>query len=158
MTLPEAIQAKLHTQLDCLSVILAGADKETLARKSPPEKWSAVQNLAHLARYHEVFLDRLKRIRTEPRPLLPRYSAEEDPAWPEWSDLPLEEVQAQLGSLRGRLIAAIDQLPGSDLSRTAIHSRFGEMTVVEWLEFFLLHEAHHLYRVFQLARLRHTKV
>ncbi len=154
MTLPEATQARLNTQLDCLSVILAGAGAEKLDRKSAPEKWSAVQNLAHLARYHEVFLDRLERIRTEERPLLPRYLAEEDPAWREWPELPLEEVQSRLRSLRGRLIAVIDQLPGSDLSRTAIHPRFGEMSVVEWLEFFLLHEAHHLYRVFQLARVR----
>ena len=31
-------------------------------------------------------------------------------------------------------------------SRTdSLHPRFGLLTVVDWTEFFLLHEAHHLY-------------
>lgn len=146
--LPETTGARLHTQLDCLSILLDDVNEVAVNRQTAPEKWSAVQSLAHLARYHEVFLDRLERIQKERRPLLDRYSAEEDSAWLDWSGLPLEVVELRLHARRRRLIAAIGDC---DLSRTAIHSRLGEMTVMHWLEFFLLYEAHHLDRVLQLA-------
>jgi DinB superfamily len=152
MKLAEATQLRLNTQLDCLQVILEGASLAALSRKSAPDKWSAVQNLAHLGRYHEVFLERLERIRSEDRPALGRYSAEADPAWAEWSQLPLEEVRARLLALRRTLVEAVGGLPETFLLRTAVHSTFGEMNVALWMEFFLLHETHHLYRVFQLAR------
>jgi len=99
-----------------------------------------------------VFLERLERIRTEDRPEMARYSAEADRAWPEWSQLPIEEVLARLFRLRAQLIAVVGELSESFASRTAIHSTFGEMDIGLWTEFFLLHETHHLYRVFQLAR------
>jgi len=152
MRLAESAQVRLNTQLDCLQVILAGVSIAALNRKAAPDKWSAVQNLAHLARYHEVFLERLERIRTEDRPALARYSAEADRAWPEWSQLPLDEVQVRLLKLRRELVAVVRELPESCSSRPAIHSTFGEMNMALWMEFFLLHETHHLYRVFQLAR------
>jgi len=152
MRLVEISQVRLNTQLDCLQVILKDVSIAALNRMTVPDKWSAVQNLAHLARYHEVFLERLERIRTEDRPEIARYSAEADRAWPEWSQLPLEEVLARLFRLRAQLVAVMGELPESSASRTAIHSTFGEMNIALWIEFFLLHETHHLYRVFQLAR------
>ena len=152
MRLVEVTQVRLNTQLDCLQVILKDVSIAALNRKTAPDKWSAVQNLAHLARYHEVFLERLERIRTEDQPEIARYSAEADRAWPEWSELPLDEVLARLFRLRAQLVAVVGELPESFASRTAIHSTFGEMNIALWMEFFLLHETHHLYRVFQLAR------
>jgi hypothetical protein len=150
MQLPEATQVRLDTQLDCLAVILDGVSPEALNRKS--DHWSAVQNLAHLGRYHEVFLERLERIRAQDGALLRRYSAETDSAWPAWSDLPLQTLRSRLQVLRSRLVAEIRELPDEFVTRKAVHTHFGEMHVVQWVEFFLLHEAHHLYKVFQLAR------
>ena len=42
-------------------------------------KWSAHEQLAHLARYHQVFLQRIDRILSEQAPEFPRYRAEYDP-------------------------------------------------------------------------------
>jgi hypothetical protein len=33
----------------------------------------------------------------------------------------------------------------AESGRTGLHPTFGEMDVAGWLDFFLLHEAHHLY-------------
>ena len=38
-----------------------------------------------------------------------------------------------------------DGLSPAETARTGLHPTFGEMDVTAWLEFFLLHEAHHLY-------------
>jgi uncharacterized damage-inducible protein DinB len=152
MNLPEPTASRLKAQLDCLTIILAGVSDEALERRPQPDKWSARENLAHLARYHEMFLERIERIRRENRPQLARYAAENDPDWLEWATLPLNEVLTGLRTLRTELVALVEKLSAAELSRTAVHSRFGEMTLVQWLEFFLLHEAHHLLVVMQRAR------
>src|SRR5207302_1319310 len=103
MGLPQACRLRLKTQLDCLPVLLAGVDHGALEKKPVPEKWSGLENMAHLARYHEMFLARLDRIRLEERPVLPRYRAEDDPEWPRWIAMPVDEVLAHLQKLRSEL-------------------------------------------------------
>jgi uncharacterized damage-inducible protein DinB len=152
MNLPEATATRLKTQLDCLHIILARVSEEAINRRPHPDKWSARENLAHLARYHEMFMERIERIRKEDCPALTRYSAENDPGWLEWTTLPVNEVLAGLRALRAQMLKLVEKLSEAELSRTAVHSRFGEMTLIEWLEFFLLHEAHHLLAVMQRAR------
>ena len=145
MSIPESILGRLNMQLEALGMILAGATPETLEARPVPSEWSARENLAHLARHAEVFLARIARIRQEERPVLARYLAEEDPEWAEWSRLPLSEVLRRLREARARLLAWIRSLSPEEANRTGIHPAFGEMSVAGWLDFFLLHEAHHMY-------------
>jgi len=60
-----------------------------------------------------------------------------------------EEIRTGLVALRLNLIDKITALQPLDYNRTGIHSSFGEMTLALWLEFFLIHEAHHLYVILQ---------
>jgi hypothetical protein len=82
---------------------------------------------------------------TEDRPSLGRYRAEEDPDWPVWAILPLPDVLARLRALRAELIELVGSLSPADSARTGLHPTFAELDVAGWLDFFLLHEAHHLY-------------
>jgi hypothetical protein len=83
---------------------------------------------------------------------LPRYRAEDDPEWKSWATRSANEIFESLRAQRAVLIWQIEKLTDDELARTGIHSRFGEMTIVLWLEFFLLHEAHHLLTVLQRTR------
>jgi len=152
MPLPESTWLRVTTQLDCLSTLLAGAESTALERKPSPDKWSARENLAHLARYQHVFMERLERIRTERDPQIPRYLAEHDPQWKSWAPRPSSELLEDLRTQRSELVRHIREWTDSDLAKTGIHSRLGRLTAIEWLEFFLLHEAHHLLAIFQRAR------
>ncbi len=76
----------------------------------------------------------------------------DDPKWPQWAAMPASELLTRLRALRARMLELVQQLSDAELSRTAVHARFGEMTLVQWLEFFLLHEAHHLLVVMQRVR------
>jgi catechol 2,3-dioxygenase-like lactoylglutathione lyase family enzyme len=143
--LPQTTRLRLRHQLEAVPVLLARADADALRRRPPSGKWSAHENLAHLARHHEVMLGRLDRILAEDRPTLDRYRAEDDIQWPSWPGRGTEEVLESLRALRARLLARVEALGEAELRRTGLHPRFGEMTVPEWLEFFLVHEAHHLY-------------
>jgi hypothetical protein len=144
---------RCETQLrDFLEEVLRGVPPHFLSQYVIPGKWSALENLAHLARYHEVFQERLDQILLTTSPIFSRYRAEEDPEWEAWRTLPPTDVLAKLSSLRGQLLAKLKALHGTDFSRTAIHPKFGEMTISLWLEFFLVHEAHHLYLLLQHVR------
>ena len=145
MAVPASLLARLETQLDALGLVLDRAAPAALDARPRPEEWSARENLAHLARHHAVFLERLRRLVGEDRPDLGRYRAEDDLEWPAWIALPLPEVLERLRGLRAELIALVRSLSPSESARTGLHPAFGEMDAAGWLEFFLLHEAHHLY-------------
>jgi hypothetical protein len=145
---------RLKTQLASVDVLFAGASPERIDRRTASGKWSARENLAHIGRYHEIFLERVRRILAETSPQFARYRAEEDPGWQEWASKPFEEVRNQLSALRLMLIDRIAGLQAADYARVGIHSAFGEMTLSLWLEFFLVHEAHHLYVILQRIRER----
>lgn len=140
---------RLETQLDSLNLILREASSQVIEHRPASGKWSARENLAHLARYHEVFLERLRRILEEGNPRLGRYRAEDDPQWPQWVAMPAAEVLARLKSLRAELTGFVHRLSPDEMARTATHPVFGKMAVGEWIEFFLLHEGHHLYVAMQ---------
>jgi hypothetical protein len=136
---------RCETQLqDFLAEALRGVPPGSLTRRAIPEKWSAHENLAHLARYHQVFLERLERILVEPAPSFRGYRAEDDPEWPRWVAMPPPQMLVNLSGLRTKLMARLRSLNEEDFSRTGIHSKLGEMSLALWLEFFLVHEGHHL--------------
>lgn len=131
---------------------LSNVSAETLNANPVPGKWSAHEQLAHLARYHQVFLPRIDRMLTEQAPEFPRYRAEDDPEWPAWRDLPTQQLLVRISSMRAKLMARLRSLTDEDFERTGVHPKFGTMSLSLWLEFFLVHEAHHLYVVLQLVR------
>jgi DinB superfamily len=88
-------------------------------------------------------------------PHLGRYRAEEDAAWPEWACLSTEEVLHRLKALRAEIMQHIAGLSEADATRVGFHPLFGAMSVALWVEFFLLHEAHHLYMI--MTRLGQAK-
>jgi hypothetical protein len=141
----DRLHARLDTQLDALDLILAGATPALLDARPASGDWSARENLAHLARHATVFVERLERVLVEERPRLDRYRAEDDPDWPRWSGLSLDDTLQRLKDVRHRLIAWVKALTPEQITRTGVHPSFGVMTIPQWLEFFLLHEAHHLY-------------
>jgi uncharacterized damage-inducible protein DinB len=144
---------RCETQLqDFLAIALSGISLDTLCSNSVPGKWSAHEQLAHLARYHQIFLQRIERILAEQAPEFPRYRAEDDPEWPAWTSLPTPQVLVRISSMRTKLMARLRSLSDEDFDRTGVHPKFGAMSLSLWLEFFLVHEAHHLYVVLQLAR------
>ncbi|HLW53977.1 MAG TPA: DinB family protein [Candidatus Angelobacter sp.] len=137
---------------DFFDEALRGVPAEKILESVAEGKWSAHENLAHLGRYHEIFQERLTRILKEDKPVFGRYRAEEDPQWESWRTRPYKEVAADLAARRELLVTKLKSLSDEDYSRIGVHSRFGEMSLALWLEFFLVHEAHHLYVVLGLVR------
>ena len=82
----------------------------------------------------------------------------DDAEWAEWEALPPAAVWERLADRRAALLALAAGLTPGQAARTGVHARFGPMDVPGWLEFFLVHEAHHLYVALQrLAEARSAR-
>jgi uncharacterized damage-inducible protein DinB len=150
--LPESSRRRLETQLDALDLLLETFAEDALERRPSSGKWSILENIAHLGRYHEVFMARMKRVLDEENPDLGRYRAEDDPEAAAWTVLPQSKQMTRIKQRRRELLAFVRGLSDEQLARTGVHPKLGAMSLPLWLEFFLLHEAHHLYRILWLSR------
>jgi hypothetical protein len=154
MPLPESLAVRLASQLDSLKLVLGNATPAALKTRPKSGKWSAHENLAHLVQHHRATIGRLRHILVEDRPELPSYSAEKDPDWPGLAAESTEGVLQQLLAARQEMMALTTGLSLEQYSRLGVHPAFGPMTLAQWLDFFLLHEAHHLYVAMTRARSR----
>jgi len=143
---------RFNSQLGDFTKVMGKVDLNSLSVRLVVDKWSAKEQLAHLGRYQEVFQGRLNEILRGDVPRFERYRAEDDPKWPEWAQRPAETVVPELWIQRWMLSDRLGSLKKDDWKKTGIHPVFGEMDLALWVEFFLLHEAHHLYQVFQQVR------
>lgn len=158
MPISQGTRERLATQLNVLSLFLEGPSAAYAETAPEDGGWSAKENVAHLARHAHVFLGRVDRILRENRPNLGTYRPEQDPEWPAWRALPLDEALLRLRTARGQLLAWVDALSEKDARRAGVHPQFGEWDIPRWLEFFLLHEAHHLYFIVRrLAQARQNR-
>ncbi|MET0554119.1 MAG: DinB family protein [Vicinamibacteria bacterium] len=147
--LDPGLTARLAHQLASFRTFAAEADPRDLAWAPPSGQWSALLNLAHVGRHHEVMLERLERVLIEDAPAFPAYRETEDARWAAWEALTPETLWPRLSEVRAALEAWAARLTAAQAARTGVHARFGPMDVARWLEFFLVHEAHHLYVAMQ---------
>jgi uncharacterized damage-inducible protein DinB len=157
MNLYPSLTDRLKTQHESLPVIITYVSKANLERHPEPGKWSIRDNIAHLARYQPIFIDRIHEILKHDGVLFKRYNADRDPEFPAWQSRELDDLLEQILIDRQTIITLIANLNAEQLNRTGIHPKFGKLTMVEWVEFFLLHEAHHLFTIFQLAKAAASK-
>jgi hypothetical protein len=151
MPLSASIATRLEYQHRSIREIIGGLPDSILRREVIPGKWSAHANIAHLAAYQPVFLDRLGRIGREHSPAFDRYVAENDPLFSGHLERSAAALLEQIDADRTRIRSLLMDADESFLGRTASHPRHGLLTVVDWTEFFLLHEAHHLYTLYALV-------
>lgn len=149
------LKALLVNQYKMLDELLKNINKNILITKPESGKWSVFENVAHLGRYNEVFLGRMQEIRHKHNPFFNRYVADNETGFIEWRSKSLDLMFADFYSARETVINFFEFLSDEQLERTGTHPKFGELTTTEWLHFFLLHEAHHLFTIFRLVYEKH---
>lgn len=151
MHLSDSQLYRLRHQHQTMRELVSGLSEAQLRLPVNPGKWSAHENIAHLVAYQPAFIVRLRRIRNEHEPAFERYVADNDPAFAEAvkesTDVLLAHAEADRNTILNELLSLDEQ----GLARTAVHARYGKLNVIQWTEFFLLHEAHHLFTIFMLT-------
>jgi len=152
MALSVAITTRLQYQHESIQELIAGLSEKELKLRIQPDKWSAFEQIVHLTAYQPIFLERLYKIVQEDSPGFERYVADHDAAFHEALQKPLTALLEELSAQRLIICKYVTNLPDEALQRTGRHAKYGLLTIPEWTEFFLLHEAHHLYHLFMLTR------
>jgi uncharacterized damage-inducible protein DinB len=151
MEIPSSVSTRLHYQHKTIVDIIDGLTDEQLRRPVTPGKWSLFETVVHLQTYQHVFISRVKEILTGSNPSFSRYSAEGDPLFLDNCCKATREIMQDLLTTRKEITAEMLAFPGRDFEKKGTHPAFGTMNLLQWMNFFLLHEAHHLFAMFKQA-------
>ena len=157
MSLSVSQQSRLHYQHRALEEITAFASAEEISRTGPDGKWGILENIAHLVCYQVVFIQRIEKMVREVNPQLSRYVAEQDPTFETVRKCAKRDLVRKLEEKRQEIIHLLSSLTETELDRSGVHPVYGKMDIPDWVEMFLLHEAHHLMTIFYLTHVNDVK-
>ena len=157
MQLPSSISTRLQYQHKSLMDLIEGLSDEQIRTTVIPGKWSIFENIVHLETYQQTFIRRVQLILEGNNPVFEKYAAEADPLFLDNCSKSSREIIQHLLTTRKDLSAGVLTFPEEDFSKTGVHQTFGPMHLIQWLNFFLLHEAHHLFTIFKLAAIIKTQ-
>ena len=146
-----SLQDRLRTQHESIEKIIENVPAERLQKQPQPGKWSIKDQVAHLAKYQPVFMNRIHRIQNGEEPVFEPYNADNDAEFPQWQSWDMSTLLEKLHADRERINIMVNELSCTQSGKTGTHKKFGTMNLVQWTEFFLLHESHHIYSIFQLS-------
>lgn len=151
MHLPSHISTRLQYQHKNLVDIIDGLTEEQVRFQVVPGKWSIFQQIVHLQTYQHTFIDRVKEILKGHGPVFERYTAETDPQFHENCAKSFREVMQDMITTRKEMANEMLHFSEPDFLKKGIHPLFGELTLQQWINFFLLHEGHHLFAILKLS-------
>lgn len=152
-----SLMDRLRSQHLTIHELIDSVPDQLLQYRPSPDKWNIMDQIAHLTRYQMIFLERIHLILSRQQPGIKRYSAEQDAAFAGWQKLSIEKLMEKLVADRLDIHNLISRLAKEKIGLIGVHEKFGPLTILQWTEFFLLHEAHHLYSIFQLAHSNSVK-
>ncbi|MDO3626238.1 DinB family protein [Mucilaginibacter sp. BT774] len=147
-----ALVCRLKTQHLAVAELVKNIDDQRLNQHPEPGKWSIKDNIAHLVSYQPVFISRVHQMLKGDTPAFNAYRADNEPDFNEAQAWPPTDLLNKLNGNRRQILELITNLSDGELSLKGTHPKYSTMTITEWTEFFLLHEAHHLFTIFRLAK------
>ena len=145
------LSTRLQYQHKSLISLIDGLTDELIRQKVIPGKWSVFENIVHLQTYQHVFIERVKKMVDENSPVFSRYIADNDPLFLDNCKRTTREIMGDMITTRKEMSTGQFTIKDEHLERTGVHPVFGTLTIAQWLNFFLLHEAHHLFAIFKLG-------
>ena len=147
----QSIYDRLKSQHLAIKEIIQPLKEDRLTLSPAPGKWNIHDNIAHLAKYQPVFLERLYNILLYDGMSFDRYLADDDPGFETWRSWKTSQLLDKLYVDREMIFQFVVNLDDHQLSHIGIHKKFGKLAIPAWTEFFLLHEAHHIFTIFKIA-------
>ncbi|MCC7401405.1 MAG: DinB family protein [Chitinophagaceae bacterium] len=151
MEIPSSISTRMQYQHKSLVDLIDGLSDEQIRQQVAAGKWSIFEIIVHLTSFQHAFITNVKQILSENNPSFHRYTAETDPMFYTYCGKASHEVIKDMLGTRKDMASVFLSFPSSDYSKTGQHPVFGTMNLLQWMNFFLLHEANHLYAVFKMA-------
>lgn len=118
-----------------------------LARTYTPGKWSVRFILHHLAHSETVFIDRIHRVLSEPRPVIWYMDQDAWAAGLEYSKLPLDISRRMYEAVRNSIIHYAGTYYEQRGNLEFVHSVTGVRTLKDEFDKVALHNEHHLRQI-----------
>lgn len=144
--IPELLE-RFRRGAELVAVAITGAAGPELDFKSAPEKWSVRQIVAHLADAEAANVVRLRQVISEDNPTLVPFDQN---AWAERTNYHKRKPSQALETmrqLRADNYELLKDLPPETYSRTATHTRRGQMTLLDMLRLFAEHAEKHAMQI-----------
>lgn len=151
MQIPSHISTRLQYQHKTLVDLIDDLTEEQVRRQIITGKWSIFENIVHLQTYQHTFIKRVKQILEGANPAFERYTADTDSLFHDNCGKSIREIMHDMLTTRKEIASGMVSLPETDFIKKGIHPALGEMTLLQWINFFLLHEAHHLFAILKLS-------
>ena len=151
MILYNSLRDRLENQQFAIAQIIRNISPERMLKRPAANKWNIHDNIAHLAKYQITFTERLQFILKNPDSQMERYVADEDAEFEIFKKMDGNDLIKSINDQRLILSSLIFGLQTDDLEKVGIHKKFGALNIIQWIEFFVLHEAHHLFTIFKLS-------
>jgi hypothetical protein len=142
---------RLKDQHRAITPIIIKLNDRQIQQHVVKGKWSIHEQIAHLAKYQPVFIDRIRKILLMDNPSFEVYNAEEDDGFEIYCAFTTYELLKKISTDREIIYNLVTKLSPDKLDRTGVHPKYGKLNIIEWSEFFVLHEAHHLFAIFQMT-------
>lgn len=146
----QQLGAQLGAQLDCSRDQTLAAFHAPLAqldRPYAPGKWTGRQMLLHIVDCETSFLDRLKRLLADPKPLL--WALDPD-AWNARLAFPTRSLtiaKTLFLAQRAAVHELLESVNEAEWSKLGVHSEAGKVSVREVATKVIAHNVHHLAQV-----------
>jgi uncharacterized damage-inducible protein DinB len=151
MQLSSSVTTRMHYQHKTILEIIDGLSDEQIRRNIWPGKWSIFEIIVHLQSYQHTFVARVNEILKGETPQFSSYTAEADPLFLDNCTKNTSDVIHDMLTMRKKMTAELLSFPESDYDKLGIHPLFGKMKLADWMNFFLVHEGHHLFIIFKMA-------
>lgn len=145
------LSTRLQYQHKSLIGMIDGLTDELIRKQVIPGKWSIFENIVHLQTYQHVFNERINKMIEKDNPMISRYVADTDPMFLDNCKRTTREIMGDMITTRKEMSNGRFAIKDEHLGRTGVHTEYGTLTIEQWLNFFLLHEAHHLFTIFKLT-------
>ena len=142
----------LRSTPSALRRVVTGAAHRRLSARPEPEKWSAVEILAHLADVEIVWSYRIRKILEEPGgPIAPM----EQDRWVarcRYAQARPAEALEAFTALRRWNLALFSRIGPGDLRRAGVHGSFGRLTIGKIARMLAGHDRNHLRRLREILQ------
>lgn len=146
---PQQVMDALASAPDELETMLRGLSNAQLAKPARPGQWSIRDILQHIFNSQGLLSGRVSRMLAEDNP-----SLEGVATWAMYGDqsLPASELLDQFQILRQSLVERLRKMTANEWWRTASHSEYGQVTILQQASYFAKHEREHWQQIFEIRQ------
>jgi len=127
-----------------LRAAVAGMNREQLAARPVPGKWSTLEVLCHIADFEPIYADRMKRVIAEDNPLLLPGDPDQFQARLAYANRDAAEELTLIETCRSQMARILSTLTERDFERRGKHSIDGPLSLATLLERITIHIPHHI--------------